>query len=241
MNINFDQSELDKFSDLAHEWWSPNSQSFWALHAINPLRLSWINGIAPIKDKKILDVGCGGGILAESMADLMNTSASNGSVLGIDLSYESLQVARLHALELAKKSIHYRQISAEDLAKEAESSFDIVTCMEMLEHVPDPLSVIRACSKLVKPQGWVFFSTINRNLSSFIKNIVGAEYLLRFVPKATHQYGRFITPSELMRWARDSHLTPKAIQGLTYSLTTRRFMLSQNTLLNYFVAAQKEA
>jgi 2-polyprenyl-6-hydroxyphenyl methylase/3-demethylubiquinone-9 3-methyltransferase len=239
MNKNFDAAELAKFTDVAHDWWDTSSPSFGALHTINPLRLGWIDSIAPLSGKRILDVGCGGGILADSMARTATANEAGGSVLGIDLGRESLQIAQLHALEAGTPSVSYREISAEALAEETPASFDVVTCMEMLEHVPDPSAIVRACAALVKPNGWVFFSTINRNLQSFASAIVGAEYVLGLIPRGTHEYAKFIQPAELMRWARSSGLSPQATQGLGYSPMTQRYTLNSDTSVNYMIAMQK--
>lgn len=239
MNQNFDTAELAKFTDVAHDWWDTSSRSFGALHTINPLRLGWIESIAPLSGKRILDVGCGGGILADSMARTATTNEAGGSVLGIDLGRESLQIAQLHALEASTPSVSYREISAEALAAEMPASFDVVTCMEMLEHVPDPAAIVAACAALVKPRGWVFFSTINRNVKSFAQAIVGAEYMLGLIPRGTHEYAKFIQPAELMRWARSSDLSPEATRGLGYSPITQRYALSSDTSVNYMIATQK--
>ena len=238
-NHNFDAAELAKFTDVAHDWWDTKSRSFGALHTINPLRLGWIDSIAPLGGKRILDVGCGGGILADSMARMATANEAGGSVLGIDLGRESLQIAQLHALEAGTPSVSYREISAEALAIELPASFDVVTCMEMLEHVPDPAAIVRACAALVKPNGWVFFSTINRNLQSFASAIVGAEYVLGLIPRGTHEYAKFIQPAELMRWARECGLSPQATQGLGYSPITQRYALNTDTSVNYMIALQK--
>lgn len=243
MQANFDPTELAKFTDVAHDWWDASSASFGALHSINPLRLDWIDLQASLVGKRILDVGCGGGILADSMARrATNASASTGeggSVLGIDLGQESLQIARLHALEAQTPAISYRDISAEALAAQSPASFDIVTCMEMLEHVPDPAAVVAACAALVKPDGWVFFSTINRNSQSFASAIVGAEYVLGLIPRGTHAYAKFIQPAELMRWARSAGLVPQAMRGLGYSLLSKRYALNADTSVNYMIAMRK--
>src|SRR5690606_10155127 len=198
-SLNADPAELAKFSELAHRWWDPESE-FRPLHQINPLRLEWINHISPLADQCVLDVGCGGGILADSMA------RKGADVLGIDLASKALRVARLHALEAQTPRVRYREVSVEELAREAPASFDTVTCMEMLEHVPDPQSVVNACAQLVKPGGWVFFSTINRNAKSFALAIVGAEYVLRMLPRGTHEYAKFIRPSELAAACRGAGL-----------------------------------
>ena len=236
---NFDSAELAKFTDVAHDWWDTSSRSFGALHTINPLRLDWIDSIASLRGKRMLDVGCGGGILADSMARKAAADAAKGSVLGIDLGRESLQIAQLHALEAGTPSVSYREISAEALAEEMPASFDIVTCMEMLEHVPDPAAIVRACATLVKPNGWVFFSTINRNVQSFASAIVGAEYVLGLIPRGTHEYAKFIQPAELMRWARTNGLASQAARGLGYSPITQRYALNNDTSVNYMIATQK--
>ncbi len=238
-NQNFDVAELAKFTDVAHDWWDTSSRSFGALHTINPLRLGWIDSIAPLAGKRILDVGCGGGILADSMARTAAANDSGGTVLGVDLGRESLQIAQLHALEADTPSVSYREISAEGLAVESPASFDVVTCMEMLEHVPDPAAIVQACAALVKPNGWIFFSTINRNLQSFASAIVGAEYVLGLIPRGTHEYAKFIQPAELMRWARECGLSPQATSGLGYSPITQRYTLNSDTSVNYMIAMQK--
>lgn len=229
---NVDQAELDKFSALASRWWDPNSE-FKPLHAINPLRLDWIKGMTGgLQGKKVLDVGCGGGILAENMA-------KNGAdVTGIDLADKSLKVARLHGLE-SGVPVTYRSISAEDLALEQPAQFDVVTCMEMLEHVPDPGSIVHACSTLVKPGGWVFFSTINRNPKSFLFAIVGAEYILRLLPRGTHSWRSFVRPSELAQAARAANLTTHQVIGMGYNPLTEHYSLNQDTSVNYLMATRK--
>jgi 2-polyprenyl-6-hydroxyphenyl methylase / 3-demethylubiquinone-9 3-methyltransferase len=229
---NADQAELTKFSDLAHHWWDTSSE-FAPLHAINPLRLAWINDFAPLQGKNVLDVGCGGGILADAMA------RKGATVLGIDLAAKSLKVAQLHALEAQTSNVSYCEVSAEDLAAQQPASFDLVTCMEMLEHVPDPQSIVSACSTLVKPGGWVFFSTINRNGMAFLQAIVGAEYVLGMLPRGTHEYAKFITPSELAAFGRNAELSIKATSGLEHNPLTKRFKLSSNTRVNYMLAMQK--
>jgi len=234
MTVNVDAQELAKFSEAAHRWWDPDSE-FRPLHQINPLRLEWIDGLAPLRGKAVLDVGCGGGILAEAMA----RRASH--VTGIDLAAKPLGVARLHALEAGVANVDYREIAAEALAAEQPRAFDVVTCMEMLEHVPDPASVVRACSALVKPGGWAFFSTLNRSPKAFAFAIVGAEYLLQLLPKGTHEYARFIRPSELARWCRDAGLGPRASRGLQYNPLTRRYWLSADTSVNYMIACRQGA
>jgi 2-polyprenyl-6-hydroxyphenyl methylase/3-demethylubiquinone-9 3-methyltransferase len=232
-NTNVDPAELSKFSDLAHRWWDPESE-FRPLHHINPLRLEWIHQQANLSGKRVVDVGCGGGILAEAMA------AKGADVLGIDLAGKSLKVAQLHALESGVK-VQYREVSAEALAAEQAGQFDVVTCMEMLEHVPDPASVVRACASLVKPGGWVFFSTLNRNPKSFLFAIVGAEYVLKLLPRGTHEYARFIKPSELAQWAREAGLNAQGFKGMEYNPLSRRYWLSQDTSVNYLLATRREA
>ncbi len=232
MHTNVDAHELAKFSDLAHRWWDRESE-FRPLHEINPLRLEWIDSIANLKGQTVLDVGCGGGILAESMA------ARAQQVLGIDLATKPLGVARLHALEAGVANIDYREISAEALAAERPASFDTVTCMEMLEHVPDPASVVKACSQLVKPGGWVFFSTINRNPKSYLFAIVGAEMVLKLLPRGTHEHARFIKPSELARFCRAAALDVQAARGMGYNPVTRRYSLNDDTTVNYLFACRR--
>lgn len=229
---NFDPAELAKFSDLAHRWWDKESE-FRPLHEINPLRLDWIDGLAPLKGQRVLDVGCGGGILADSMA------RRGATVLGIDLAGKALKVAQLHALEAQTAGVQYREISAEELAAEQPGSFDAVTCMEMLEHVPDPSSVVRACSSLVKPGGYVFFSTINRNPKAFLFAIIGAEYVLGMLPRGTHEYAKFIKPSELAAYCRAAELNLQQAKGMEYNPLTRNYWLSSDTRVNYLLATQK--
>ncbi|MDA8520592.1 bifunctional 2-polyprenyl-6-hydroxyphenol methylase/3-demethylubiquinol 3-O-methyltransferase UbiG [Acidovorax sp. NCPPB 4044] len=231
-NANVDPAELAKFSDLAHRWWDPESE-FRPLHEINPLRLAWIDGLAPLQNLKVLDVGCGGGILADSMA------RKGAHVTGIDLATKSLRVAQLHALEAGTPNIQYREISVESLADELPGEFDVVTCMEMLEHVPDPVSVVAACSRLVKKGGWVFFSTINRNTKAFLLAIVGAEYVLGMLPKGTHEYAKLIKPSELASACRAAGLDVFQSRGLEYSPLTRRYWLSHDTSVNYMLATRR--
>jgi 2-polyprenyl-6-hydroxyphenyl methylase/3-demethylubiquinone-9 3-methyltransferase len=232
--INADPQELAKFGELAHRWWDPESE-FRPLHQINPLRLDWINAQAPLAGRRVVDVGCGGGILADSMARM------GAQVLGIDLATKALKVAQLHAAEAATPGIEYREVAAETLAEEMPGQFDVVTCMEMLEHVPDPLSIVRACGALVKPGGWVFFSTINRNPKSFLYAIVGAEYMLKLLPKGTHEYARFIKPSELAQWCRDSGLALQASRGMEYNPVTQRYSLSVNVGVNYLFSCTRPA
>jgi len=231
---NVDPLELAKFSELAHRWWDPSSE-FRPLHEMNPVRLEWIDSLAALAGKAVLDVGCGGGILAESMA------RKAARATGIDLAAKPLGVARLHALEVGVDNLEYLEIAAEDLAAQRPGSYDVVTCMEMLEHVPTPSSVVQACATLVRPGGWVFFSTLNRNPKSFLFSIVGAEYLLQLLPKGTHEYARFIRPSELARWCRDAGLTLEASRGMEYNPLTRRFSLSGDTSVNYLFAARRTA
>ena len=229
---NVDQAELTKFSSLAHRWWDVDGE-FGPLHAINPLRLDWIDGIAPLKGQRALDVGCGGGILADAMA------RKGADVLGIDLAEKSLKVAQLHALEAGTSQITYRLVAAEALAAEMPDHFDVVTCMEMLEHVPDPASVVQACARLAKPGGWVFFSTINRNPKSFLMAILGAEYVLNLVPRGTHEYARLLRPSELARFCRDAGLDMQQSCGLQYNPISGRYRLSTDTSVNYMLATRK--
>ncbi|MFY9510647.1 MAG: bifunctional 2-polyprenyl-6-hydroxyphenol methylase/3-demethylubiquinol 3-O-methyltransferase UbiG [Rubrivivax sp.] len=234
MNVNVDAQELAKFSELAHKWWDPDSE-FRPLHQINPLRLDWIDSLATLRGKAIVDVGCGGGILAEAMAQRAT------QVTGIDLATRPLGVARLHALETGVSNLEYREIAAEALAAERPGSCDVVTCMEMLEHVPDPASIVQACATLAKPGGWVFFSTLNRNAKAFLFAIVGAEYLLRLLPRGTHEYARFIRPSELARYGRDAGLAVEGSRGMEYNPLTRRYSLSADTGVNYLLACRKAA
>ncbi|MDO8447502.1 MAG: bifunctional 2-polyprenyl-6-hydroxyphenol methylase/3-demethylubiquinol 3-O-methyltransferase UbiG [Rhodoferax sp.] len=231
-NLNADPAELAKFSDLAHRWWDMDGE-FRPLHQINPLRLEWINSLCPLKGLQALDVGCGGGVLTDAMA------RSGAQVTGIDLATKALRVAQLHALEAETPNVQYREVSAEALAAEQPGSFDVVTCMEMLEHVPDPASVVRACSALVKPGGWVFFSTLNRNPKSFLFAIVGAEYVLNLLPRGTHEYIKMIRPSELASYCRSADLDLRNTRGIGYNPLTRRYWLSADTSVNYLFATQK--
>lgn len=237
--INVDPAEIQKFSALATRWWDPNSE-FKPLHAINPLRLRWIqqqiNAADPdgaLRDLTALDVGCGGGILSEAMAN------AGAKVTGIDLAQKSLTVAKLHCLE-SGVTVDYEQLSAEDMAQAKPGHFDVVTCMEMLEHVPDPSSVVAACSRLVKPGGWVFFSTINRNPKSFLFAIVGAEYVLKLLPKGTHNWEAFIKPSELADFCRHSSLEVTQLIGMTYNPFGETYKLGTDTSVNYLMATRKE-
>ncbi len=230
--VNADPAELAKFSELAHRWWDTDSE-FRPLHQINPLRLEWIQGLQPLQGLKALDVGCGGGILADSMA------RKGAEVLGIDLSTKALRVAQLHAMEAQTPRVNYQEISAEALAAKSPASFDVVTCMEMLEHVPDPASVVQACATLVKPGGWVFFSTLNRNAKSFLFAILGAEYVLNLLPRGTHEYAKMIRPSELASFCRRAGLDLMHTRGMEYNPLTQRYWLSADTGVNYLFATQK--
>ncbi len=224
---NADPIELEKFSQLAHRWWDPNSE-FKPLHEINPLRLNYIDRIAPLAGKTVLDVGCGGGILAESMAGL------GAKVMGIDLGDKPLQVAKLHLLE-SGRDVEYRKIAVEELAAERPGSFDVVTCMEMLEHVPNPESTVRACAQLVKPGGHVFFSTLNRKPKSYLFAVIGAEYVLKLLPRGTHDYAKFIKPSELAQYCRNAGLTLANLTGMSYNPVTNVYSLGRDTDVNYLV------
>ncbi len=229
---NVDPAELAKFSDLAHRWWDTESE-FRPLHQINPLRLNWIQTLVPLSGKKVVDIGCGGGILSDAMA------RQGAQVLGIDLAVKSLKVAQLHALEAGTQGVQYQEISAESLASQRAGQFDVVTCMEMLEHVPHPAAVVKACAQLVKPGGWVFFSTLNRSPKSFLFAIVGAEYVLNLLPRGTHEYGRLIKPSELADWVRDGGLELAQMKGMTYNPFTRVYAMNSDTDVNYLMATQK--
>ena len=229
--MNADPQELKKFSDLAHRWWDPTSE-FRPLHEINPLRLEWINNIVPLAGKTVVDVGCGGGILAESMAK------KHANVTGIDLSDKALKVADLHSMDSGVQ-VRYEKIAAEELAAREPGQFDVVTCMEMLEHVPDPASIVRACTALAKPGGHVFFSTLNRNIKSYLFAIIGAEYVLRLLPRGTHDYAKFITPAELTRFVREADLEFQSIKGMTYNPLTKIYALNQDTSVNYMIACRK--
>ena len=229
---NVDAAEIDKFSQLAHKWWDETSE-FKPLHDINPLRLGYIDGLAKLAGKAILDVGCGGGILTESMAKSGAQAAT-----GIDLAPKSLKIAKLHALEQGVENVQYRCVSVEDLAGEIPQAFDVVTCMEMMEHVPDPASIVRACAKLVKPDGMVFFSTINRNPKSYVHAIIGAEYVLGLVPRGTHDWQKFIRPAELARMCREAGLDIVSTKGLEYNPLTKIYRLSDKTDVNYLIACK---
>jgi 2-polyprenyl-6-hydroxyphenyl methylase/3-demethylubiquinone-9 3-methyltransferase len=228
---NADPRELDKFSELAHRWWDPHAE-FRPLHEINPLRLDYIDRTAGVDARRVLDVGCGGGILAEGMA------ARGALVTGIDLAEKPLAVARLHLME-SGLSVDYRLVSAESLAREAPGGFDVVTCMELLEHVPDPAATVGACGELVKPGGHVFFATINRNLKAYLLAVVGAEYVLRLLPRGTHDYARFIKPSELAAMCRPAGLSVADLTGMTYNPLTRVYALGRDTDVNYILHAIK--
>lgn len=229
--LNADPAELEKFGDLAHRWWDPNSE-FKPLHDINPLRLDWIDRAISLPGKRVLDVGCGGGLLSEGMA------VRGAEVTGIDLSEKPLGVARLHLLESGQK-VDYRKISAEQMAEERPGAFDAVTCLEMLEHVPDPASIVDSCARLVKPGGQVFFSTINRNPKAYLLAVIGAEYVLQMLPKGTHDFAKFIKPSELTRWCKQSGLEPDELIGMTYNPLTRHYALGRDTDVNYLVRATR--
>ena len=230
--LNADPAELAKFSDLAHRWWDKEGE-FRPLHQINPLRLDWIHGLCSLKGQQVLDVGCGGGILSDAMARL------GAQVTGIDLAAKPLRVAQLHALEAQTPNVQYREISAEALAEQQPGSFDVVTCMEMLEHVPDPSSVVHACAALVKPGGFVFFSTLNRNPKSFLLAIVGAEYVLNMLPRGTHEYAKMIRPSELASYCRSADLDLRHTRGMAYNPLTQRYWMNADTSVNYLFATQK--
>ena len=231
-HVNADPAELAKFSDLAHRWWDMESE-FRPLHQINPLRLEWIDSICPVSGLKTLDIGCGGGILTDSLA------RKGATALGIDLSTKALKVAHLHAMEAQTANVTYREISAEALAQEAPGQFDLVTCMEMLEHVPDPSSIVRACATLVKPGGWVFFSTLNRNPKSFLLAIVGAEYVLNMLPRGTHEYAKMVKPSELGGFCRAAGLDLRHTKGMSYNPLSKRYWLNSDTSVNYLIATQR--
>jgi 2-polyprenyl-6-hydroxyphenyl methylase/3-demethylubiquinone-9 3-methyltransferase len=230
---NADPHELAKFSELAHRWWDPNSE-FKPLHDINPLRLDWIDRACGLSGKRAVDIGCGGGILSESMA------GRGADVTGIDLSEKALAVARLHLLETGGK-VDYRHIAAEQLAAAEPAAYDVVTCLEMLEHVPDPASTIRACATLVKPGGHAFFSTISRNPKAYLLAVIGAEYVLNLLPRGTHDYAKFIRPSELARMVREAGLDVAEVIGMTYNPLTQRYTLGQDTSVNYLLRARRNA
>ena len=229
--MNADPHEIQKFSDLAHRWWDKTSE-FRPLHDINPLRLEWINGHAPLNGRKVIDIGCGGGILTESMA------RKGADVTGIDLSDKALRVADLHSLE-SGVAVRYKLSAAEAMAEQEAGQYDIVTCMEMLEHVPDPASIVRAAAALVKPGGQLFFSTLNRNPKSYLYAVVGAEYLLRMLPKGTHDYAKFITPAELSQFVRQAGLQIDALKGMSYNPFSKIYSLNSNTGVNYMMACSR--
>jgi len=229
--MNADPTELQKFSDLAHRWWDPTSE-FRPLHEINPLRLEWINALVPLAGKRVLDVGCGGGILAEAIAKKC------ANVKGIDLSEKALKVAELHSLESGVQ-VSYELIAAEALAAREAGQYDVVTCMEMLEHVPDPSAIVQACATLVKPGGRLFFSTLNRNPKSYLFAIIGAEYMLRLLPRGTHDYAKFIKPAELSQFARNANIEVQALKGMTYNPLTKIYSLNHDTDVNYLMACSK--
>ena len=231
--VNADPAELAKFGELAHRWWDPQSE-FRPLHEINPLRLEWIAQLAPLAGRDVLDVGCGGGILAEAMA------RRGARVTGIDLGEKALKVAQLHLLE-SGQPVRYECASAEDYAAQHPASFDLVTCMELLEHVPDPASTVAACARLLRPGGRAFFSTINRNPKSYLFAVIGAEYILKLLPRGTHDYARFVRPSELARWCRAAGLRETQMTGMTYNPLTRRYRLEADTSVNYLLACAKDA
>lgn len=231
--LNADPAELDKFGELAHHWWDPNSE-FKPLHDINPLRLDWIDKHLGLAGKRILDVGCGGGLLSEGMA------LRGAEVTGIDLSEKPLAVAKLHLLESGQK-VDYRKISVEALADEMPGAFDAVTCLEMLEHVPDPSSVVASCARLVKPGGQVFFSTLNRNPKSYLFAVIGAEYILQMLPKGTHDYAKFIKPSELARWSKMANLEPAEVIGMSYNPLNKQYSLGCDTSVNYLIRTTRHA
>lgn len=225
--LNADPAELEKFGDLAHRWWDPNSE-FKPLHDINPLRLEWIDRHVGLRGKRVLDVGCGGGLLSEGMA------VRGAEVTGIDLSEKPLGVAKLHLLESGQQ-VDYRKIAVEQLAEEMPGAFDAVTCLEMLEHVPNPSSIVAACARLVKPGGQVFFSTLNRNPKSYLFAVVAAEYVLNMLPKGTHDYAKFIKPSELARWAKLAGLEPDEVIGMSYNPLNQRYTLGSDSSVNYLM------
>lgn len=229
--VNADPQELAKFSDLAHRWWDPSSE-FKPLHDINPLRVAWIENAIGLSGKRVLDVGCGGGLLSEGMA------AKGARVTGIDLSEKALGVARLHLFESALE-IDYRHVSAEEFAREQSAQFDVVTCLEMLEHVPDPGSIVRACATLVKPGGQVVFSTLNRNLKAYLLAVIGAEYILNMLPRGTHDYAKFIKPADLVRFCREAGLETAELVGMSYDPLRKSYSLGRDTSVNYLIRTVK--
>jgi 2-polyprenyl-6-hydroxyphenyl methylase/3-demethylubiquinone-9 3-methyltransferase len=233
MMANADPHELNKFGDLAHRWWDPNSE-FKPLHDINPLRLGWIDRNCGLKGKKVIDVGCGGGLLSEGMAAL------GANVTGIDLGEKALGVAKLHLLESGQK-VDYRHIAAEDMAQAEPAAFDVVTCLEMLEHVPDPASIVRACAQMAKPGGTVFFSTISRNPKAYLFAVIGAEYVLNMLPRGTHDYAKFLRPAELARLCREAGLSVAEIVGMSYNPLAKTYSLGNDTSVNYLIRARRDA
>lgn len=231
MNKNIDQTEIDKFTDLSAHWWDPKGE-LWTLHEINPLRLAWINDTCSLANKTVIDIGCGGGILSESMAKL------GAHVTGIDMSQGAINVAELHQLETGVP-VEYLLRTAEDIAKDRPGNYDVVTCLEMLEHVPDPAAVIQACATLVKPGGDVFFSTLNRNIKAYMFAIIGAEYVLKLLPQSTHDYAKFIKPSELAEWSRKAGLNTMSMAGINYNPFIKQFKLSHDVSVNYLVHLKK--
>lgn len=230
---NVDAAEIAKFSELAHRWWDPNSE-FKPLHEINPLRLGWIDRNCALKGKKVIDVGCGGGLLSEGMAAL------GADVTGIDLGEKALGVAKLHLFESGLK-VDYRHIAAEEMAKAEPAAFDVVTCLEMLEHVPDPASIVNACARMAKPGGTVFFSTISRNPKAYLFAVVGAEYILNMLPRGTHDYAKFLRPAELARMCREAALSVVEVVGMSYNPLARTYSLGNDTSINYLIRARRDA
>lgn len=228
---NIDQNEIDKFSELSSHWWDPQGE-LKSLHDINPLRLDWINQKICLEGKNVIDIGCGGGILSESMAKL------GAHVTGVDMSQAAINVANLHQLESGVQ-VEYALRTAEKMAEERPANYDVVTCLEMLEHVPDPASIIRACAKLAKPSGDLFFSTLNRNIKAYLFAIVGAEYVLKILPQNTHDFAKFIRPSELSEWARKAGLSPLEMVGITYNVFTKKYSLTSDISVNYLVHMKK--
>ncbi|MSQ80998.1 MAG: bifunctional 2-polyprenyl-6-hydroxyphenol methylase/3-demethylubiquinol 3-O-methyltransferase UbiG [Candidatus Methylopumilus sp.] len=231
-HINVYHEEVDKFNELAHKWWDETSE-FKPLHDINPLRLDFIHEKVNLKNKKVLDVGCGGGILSESMASL------GAKVTGIDMGDKVIRIAELHALQ-SKLNIDYQCTSLEEVALKHESIFDVITCMEMLEHVPEPKKIVSLCAKLLKPGGTLFFSTINRNLKAYVFAVIGAEYILHLLPRGTHDYEKFIKPSELIGWCREEGLNIKTLKGMTYNPITQIYKLGKDSSVNYLVEVSKD-
>lgn len=233
MTVNADPQELAKFGDLAHRWWDPNSE-FKTLHDINPLRLGWIDRCCGLRGKRVIDVGCGGGLLSEGMA------AQGADVIGIDLGEKALGVAKLHLFESGLK-VDYRHVAAEQMAEAEPAGFDVVTCLEMLEHVPDPASIVRACARMAKPGGDVFFSTINRNPKSYLFAVIGAEYILNMLPRGTHDYAKFLRPAELARLCRAAGLSVVEVVGMSYNPFAKTYSLGRDTSINYLIRARRDA